>query len=244
MNSPQAQVGRRANDLLASLPPADLALLGTALEWVPMRLGDTLYEPDAQLRHAYFPSSAVVSLHYVTKSGASAEFAGVGHEGVVGVSLFMGGGGMPSSAVVHTGGHGWRLDRNVLLQQFGLGGVLQQTLLRYTQALMAQIAQTAVCYRHHSVDQQLSRWLLATLDRIQGEDLVMTQELLASLLGVRRESVTEAAGRLQGLGHISYRRGHISVRNRRGLHDCSCECYGVVKNEMRRLVGEERMTPR
>jgi CRP-like cAMP-binding protein len=236
VNIPHAALARHPNALLAALPPAALAPLGAALEWVPMRLGDTLYEPGSQLRHAYFPSTAMVSLHYVTATGASVECTGVGHEGMVGISLFMGGDTVPSSAVVHTGGHGWRLDRALLQQQFSLGGPLQQTLLRYTQALMTRIAQTAACYRHHSLEQQLSSWLLVTQDRLPGAELVMTQELLASLLGVRRESITQAAGHLQGLGHISYRRGHISVRDADGLRSCACECYGAVKQELQRLA--------
>jgi len=231
------------NDLLASLPAADLAALGAALEWVPMRLGEMLYEPGQQLSHAYFPSSAVVSLHYVTSSGASAETAGVGHEGMVGIPLFLGGDSTSSSAMVHTGGHGWRLDRHRLLQEFARGGALRRTLLLYTQALMAQVAQTAACYRHHSVEQQLSTWLMATFDRMPAEDLVMTQELLGSLLGVRRESVTQAAGKLHGLGYISYRRGHISVLNPAGLRASACECYGVVRREMLRLAPGLSATP-
>ena len=224
------------NDLLASLPVADIDALGAVLEWVPMRLGDMLYEPGQQMRHAYFPSSAVVSLYYVTVNGASAEVAGVGYEGVVGIPLFMGGDTTFSSAVVHTGGHGWRLDRHRLTQEFERGGALRRTLLLYTQALMTQVAQTAACYRHHSVEQQLSAWLMATSDRMPAEELVMTQELLGSLLGVRRESVTQAAGRLQGMGYISYRRGHISVVDPTGLRTIACECYGVVKRELRRLA--------
>jgi CRP-like cAMP-binding protein len=207
-----------------------------ALEPVPMRLGDMLYEPGVQLRHAYFPGTAVVSLHYVTASGASAQTTGVGREGVVGIPLFMGGGTTSSSAVVHTGGHGWRLDRHRLMQEFSRGDSLQVVLLRYTQALMTQITQTAACYRHHSVEQQLSSWLMVTLDRMQGAELVMTQELLGSLLGVRRESITQAACRLQQQGYIRYRRGHISVTQPDGLRGCACECYGVVKAELQRLV--------
>ena len=234
---PAAPADHRMNDLLASLPAADLAPLRAALEWVPMRLGDRLYQPGEQLRHAYFPATAMVSLHYVTDTGASAETTGVGHEGVVGIALFMGGNTTSSSAVVHTGGHGWRLERALLLAQFNLGGALRQALLRYTQALMTQISQTAACYRHHSVEQQLSGWLMVASDRLPPPgDLAMTQELLSGLLGVRRESITEAAGRLQALGHIRYRRGHISVLDASGLRACACECYGVVKTELRRLA--------
>jgi CRP-like cAMP-binding protein len=226
----------RQNQLLARLSAADYDRMADALEPVPMRLGDMLYEPGVPLRHAYFPGTAVVSLHYVTESGASAQTTGVGHEGVVGIPLFMGGGTTSSSAVVHTGGHGWRLDRHRLMQEFSRGNSLQTVLLRYTQALMTQITQTAACYRHHSVEQQLSSWLMATLDRMPGGELVMTQELLGSLLGVRRESITHAAHRLQQLGYIRYRRGHISVTDAAGLRGCACECYSVVKAELQRLA--------
>jgi CRP-like cAMP-binding protein len=227
----------RQNALLASLSAADYERVADALEPVPMRLGDTLYEPGVQLRHAYFPGTAVVALHYVTASGASAQTTGVGCEGVVGIALFMGGDTTVSSAVVHTSGHGWRLDRQRLTQEFGRGGSLQAAMLRYTQSLVTQITQTAACYRHHSVEQQLSTWLMATLDRTPSHDLVTTQELLGSLLGVRRESVTQAASRLQELGYIRYQRGHISVTNADGLRGCACECYGVVKTELARLAG-------
>jgi CRP-like cAMP-binding protein len=228
--------GPRQNAVLASLSAADYDRVADALEPVPMCLGAMLYEPGSQLRHAYFPGTAVVSLHYVTESGASAQTTGVGREGVVGIPLFMGGGTTTSSAVVHTGGHGWRLDRHRLAQEFARGETLQLALLRYTQALMTQIIQTAACYRHHSVEQQLSTWLMTTLDRMPDEELVMTQELLGSLLGVRRESITQAACRLQEQGYIRYRRGHIAVTNPRGLRSCACECYAVVKSEMSRLA--------
>lgn len=224
------------NDLLASLPAADYAPLAAALEYVPLRLGDTVYVPGEPLEHLVFPSTAVVSLHYVMASGCTAETAGVGHEGVVGIAMFMGGGTTSSSAVVHTSGHGFRLPRALLMHEFERGGTLQQVLLRYTQALITQISQTAACYRHHSIEQQLSGWLMAAQDRLATGELVMTQELLASLLGVRRESITQAAGRLQELGHIRYRRGHITVLNPTGLRATACECYGVVKAEMRRLA--------
>jgi CRP-like cAMP-binding protein len=202
-----------------------------------------LYEPGGQMHHAYFPTTSIVSLHYVTNSGASAETAGVGNEGVVGISLFMGGDSTPSSAVVQTAGHAYRLDRVTLKDQFNRAGALQRLLLRYTQALMTQMAQTAVCNRHHSVEQQLCRWLLLTLDRIPTQDLVMTQELVASMLGVRRESVTDAAGRLQTAGCIRYRRGHIGVLDRVGLEAKACECYGVVKKELDRLLNDVRNRP-
>ncbi len=201
------------NHLLAALPASELEPLAAHLELVPMALGQMLYEPGSQMRHAYFPITSIVSLHYVTESGASAETAGVGNEGVVGISLFMGGESTSSSAVVQTAGHAYRLDRHTLKQEFNKAGALQRLLLRYTQALMTQTAQTAVCNRHHSVEQQLCRWLLLTLDRLPARELVMTQELVASMLDVRRESVTDASGRLQSAGYIRYRRGHIGVLN-------------------------------
>jgi CRP-like cAMP-binding protein len=228
------------NHLLAALPAEDFERLAPHLEGVPMPLGEALYEPGTQLRHAYFPTTAIVSLHYVTESGASAETAGVGNEGIVGVSLFMGGDTTPSSAVVQTAGYGFRLDRHVLKAEFDRAGALQRLLLRYTQALMTQMAQTAVCNRHHSLEQQLCRWLLLTLDRLPTQELTMTQELVAGMLGVRREGVTEAAGKLQRAGLISYRRGHISVLDRKGLEAQTCECYGVVKKEMDRLLSDVR----
>ena len=231
------------NQLLAALPADDFAAIAAHLERVPMPLGHMLYEPGTQLRHAYFPTTSIVSLHYVTESGASAETAGVGNEGVVGVSLFMGGDTTPSSAVVQTAGHAYRLDRHVLLQEFRRAGALQRLLLRYTQALMTQMAQSAVCNRYHSVEQQLCRWLLLTVDRVPARELVMTQELVASMLGVRRESVTEAAGNLQNLGYIRYRRGHIAVLDRKGLETRSCECYGVVKKELGRLLHDVNQRP-
>jgi len=226
------------NHLLAALPAADLELLVPHLELVPMPLGQMLFEPGSQMRHAFFPTSSIVSLHYVTATGASAETAGVGNEGVVGVSLFMGGDTTSSSAVVQTAGHAWRLDRHTLKTEFNRGGALQRLLLRYTQALMTQMAQTAVCNRHHTVEQQLCRWLLLTLDRLPNRELVMTQELVASMLGVRRESVTDAAGHLQAAGYIRYRRGHIGVLDRAGLERSVCECYGVVKKELDRLLSD------
>ncbi|MCB8747469.1 Crp/Fnr family transcriptional regulator [Rhodoferax sp. U2-2l] len=229
------------NQLLAALPPADLAPLTPYLELVPMPLGQMLFEPGILMRHAYFPTTSIVSLHYVTESGASAETAGVGNEGVVGVSLFMGGDTTSSSAVVQTAGQAWRLDRHTLKAEFNKGGALQRLLLRYTQALMTQMAQTAVCNRHHSVVQQLCRWLLLTLDRLPDRELVMTQELVASMLGVRRESVTDAAGHLQAAGYIRYRRGHIGVLDRAGLERSVCECYGVVKKELDRLLSDVKL---
>ncbi|MBS1197920.1 MAG: Crp/Fnr family transcriptional regulator [Proteobacteria bacterium] len=224
------------NHLLAALPPDEFERLSPHLELVLMPLGKMLYEPGTQLHHAYFPTSAIISLHHVMESGASAESAGVGNEGMLGVALFMGGDTMPSSAVVQTAGQAYRLERCLLKQEFNRAGALQHLLLRYTQALMIQMSQTAACNRHHTVEQQLSRWLLLTLDRLPSADLVMTQELIAGMLGVRREGVTEAAGRLQHAGFISYRRGHITVLDRVGLETHACECYAVVKNELRRLL--------
>ena len=224
------------NQLLAALPVAEFDSVSADLELVPMLLGDMLYEPGQELRHVYFPTTAVVSLHYVTATGASAETTGVGREGVVGISLFLGGGTTPSSALVQSGGHGYRLERRRLALVFGRAGPLQHALLRYTQALIIQIAQTGACYRHHSVEQQLSRWLLSTSDRLPAGELVMTQELVAGLLGVRRESITEAAGTLRDAGYIRYRRGHISILDPIGLQTRACECYGVVKKELDRLL--------
>ena len=228
------------NHLLAALPAAEFARLAAHLELVPMRLGDMLYEPGQQLQHAYFPTTCIVSMHYVMESGASAESAGVGNEGVVGISLFMGGDTTPSSAVVQTAGHAYRLERRLLEKEFKGGGVLQGLLLRYTQALITQICQTAVCNRHHSVEQQLCRWLLVTLDRIPSGEFVMTQELVASMLGVRREGITDAAGKLQHAGFIRYRRGQIAVLRRSGLEGRACECYAVVKKELGRLLSDVR----
>jgi CRP-like cAMP-binding protein len=228
------------NHLLAALPKAEFDRLAPQLELVPMRLGEMLYEPDEQLRHAYFPTSAIVSLHYVTESGESAETAGVGNEGVVGIALFMGGNTTSSSAVVQTAGHGYRLDGRLLKEEFDRGDFAQRLLLRYTQALMTQMSQTAACYRHHSIEQQLCRFLLLTMDRSPTHELLMTQELIANMLGVRREGITAAAGRLQQAGFIRYRRGHIAVMDRSGLLSQSCECYGVVKDEVERLLSDVR----
>lgn len=194
-----------------------------------------LYSPGAHLSHAYFPTTAIVSLHYVTESGAVAETAGVGNEGMVGVALFLGGSSMPGSAVVQTAGYAYKLDARILQTEFARSTRLHMLLLRYTQALMTQIAQTAVCNCHHSLEQRLCRWLLLTLDRCASEDLVITQELVASILGVRRESITDAAGSLERAGYINSRRGHITVVNRKGLEATACECYAMVKNEVGRL---------
>ncbi len=226
------------NHLLAALPPEEFARLAPHLEFVPMLLGDMLYEPGRQMEYAYFPTTAIVSLHYVMENGASSEAAGVGNEGVVGISLLMGGDSTPSSAVVQTAGHAYRIAGRLLKQEFNRAGPTQKLMLRYTQALITQMSQTAACNRHHSVEQQLCRWLLFTLDRLISRELIMTQELVASMLGVRREGITEAAGKLQTAGVISYRRGHITVLDRSGLEKRACECYGVVKRELDRLLSD------
>jgi CRP-like cAMP-binding protein len=203
-----------------------------------MPLGDVLYESSGLLQHVYFPTDAIVSLHYVMENGSSAEIAGVGNEGVLGVSLFMGGNTTPSLATVQTGGYGYRLKASLMMEEFNRAGPMMRLMLRYTQALITQMSQTAVCNRHHSVEQQLCRWLLLTLDRLPTSELTMTQELIASMLGVRREGITEAAGNLQREGLISYRRGHITVLNRVGLQRHACECYEVVKKEIHRLLDD------
>jgi CRP-like cAMP-binding protein len=229
------------NHLLAALPTAEFKRVAAYLELVPMPLGELLYEPGEQLQHAYFPTTAIVSLHYVMESGASAETAGVGNEGVVGISLFMGGDTTPSSAVVQTAGHAYRLESCMLMQEFDRADLMQRLLLRYTQALITQMVQTAACYRHHSIEQQLCRLLLLTLDRLpSNNELIMTHELVASMLGVRREGISEAAGKLQQAGFIRYRRGHITVLERSGLETRVCECYAVVKKELSRLLSDVR----
>jgi len=226
------------NHLLAALPAADRERLFPRLELVPLLLGDVLYESGSRLSHVYLPTTSIVSLLYVMENGASAEIAVVGNEGVVGVSLFMGGETTPSRAVVQSAGHAFRLKGELLKDEFYRAGPMQRLLLRYTQALLTQMAQTAVCNRHHSVDQQLCRWLLLSLDRLPSNELTMTQELIANMLGVRREGVTEAAGNLQSAGLIEYHRGRITVLDRRGLEARSCECYAVVKKEFDRLLPE------
>jgi CRP-like cAMP-binding protein len=228
------------NRLLAALPAAEFERLAPHLQVVPMRLGDVLGESGDPIRHAYFPTTAIVSLHYVMESGSSAEVAGVGNEGMVGMSLFTGGGTTVHRAVVQTGGYGYQLAPELLMAEFDRSGPTMRLLLRYTQAVMTQMAQTGVCNRYHSVLQQLSRWLLLTLDRMPSLDLVMTQELIASMLGVRREGITEAAGKLKDLGALSCRRGHITVLNRSLLNDHVCECYQVVKSEFGRLLSDVR----
>jgi CRP-like cAMP-binding protein len=228
----------RQNHLLAALPSAEFERLRPHLELVPMPLGEVLYESGGQLHHVYFPTTAIISLHYVMEDGSSAEIAGVGNEGILGISLFMGGNTTPSRAVIQTAGHGYRLKAQFMMEEFNRAGVMLRLLLRYTQALITQMSQTAVCNRHHSLEQQLCRWLLLTLDRLPSNELVMTQELVASMLGVRREGVTEAAGKLQHAGIISYRRGHITVLDRSGLETHACECYKVVKKEFDRLLSD------
>jgi CRP-like cAMP-binding protein len=224
------------NHLLDALPSADYERLASHLELIPMRLGDVLYEPGVKLRYVYFPTTSIVSLLYVMEDGASAEIAVVGNEGILGISLFMGGDTTPSRAVVQSAGYGFRLKAEFLKSEFGRFGPAMHLLLRYTQALITQMAQTAVCNRHHSVDQQLCRWLLLSLDRLASNQLTMTQELIANMLGVRREGVTEAAGKLQAAGLIRYARGKISVLDRPRLEARSCECYEVVKKEFDRLL--------
>jgi CRP-like cAMP-binding protein len=226
----------RKNGLLAALPEAEWARWRDQLEPVDMPLGMVIYESGSQLSHVYFPTDCIVSLLYVMEDGASAEIAVVGCEGVVGVSLFMGGQSTPSRAVVQSAGQGVRLNASLLMQEFNRAGPVLHLLLRYTQALITQMAQTAVCNRHHSVDQQLCRWLLLSLDRLRSNELAMTQELIANMLGVRREGVTEAAGHLQQAGLIQYRRGHITVLDRPRLEQRTCECYAVVKREYDRLL--------
>jgi len=226
----------RQNHLLAALPADEYARLLPNLELIPMPLGHVLYEPGVQMRHVYFPTTCIVSLLYVMENGASAEIAVVGNEGVVGVSLFMGGESTTSRAVVQSEGHAYRLKAQLLKDEFFRAGPMQRLLLRYTQALLTQMAQTAVCNRHHSLDQQFCRWLLLSLDRLSSNELVMTQELIANMLGVRREGVTEAAGNVQRAGLISYNRGRITVLDRPGLEARACECYAVVKKEFDRLL--------
>ena len=226
----------KRNHLLAALPAATWARWQEHLEPIAMPLGLVLYESGSTLSHVYFPTTAIVSLLYVMENGASAEIAVVGNEGLVGISLFMGGESTPSRAVVQSAGAGFRMSAAMIKQEFNHFGPVMHLLLRYTQALITQMAQTAVCNRHHSLDQQLCRWLLLSLDRLRGNQLVMTQELIANMLGVRREGVTEAARRLQEAGLISYARGHITVVDRPGLEQRSCECYAVVKKEYDRLL--------
>jgi len=224
------------NHLLAALSVEVRQRLFAHLELVPLPLGKVLYESGDTMRHVYFPTDSIISLIYVMESGASAEISVVGNEGLVGIALFMGGESTPSRAVVQSGGHAFRLKGPLLKTEFDRHGELLVLMLRYTQALITQMAQTAVCNRHHSIDQQLCRWLLLSLDRLPSNQLTMTQELIANMLGVRREGVTEAAGKLQRQGVIEYSRGHITVLDRHKLEQLSCECYAVVKKETDRLL--------
>ena len=225
-----------SNQLLAALPEAEFKRWLPLLEPIDLALGQVLYESGAAMTYVYFPTNAIVSLLYVLENGASAEIAVVGFEGLVGISIFMGGGSTPSRAVVQSAGAGYRMRADFMKEEFERSGPVVHLLLRYTQALITQMAQTAVCNRHHSLDQQLCRWLLLSLDRLQSNQLVMTQELIANMLGVRREGVTEAALKLQKAGLISYVRGRINVIDRLGLEERTCECYGVVKKEYDRLL--------
>jgi CRP-like cAMP-binding protein len=226
----------KQNHILSALPAEDYARLLPDLELIAMPLGWAVYESGGHMSYLYFPTTSLVSLLYVMEDGASAEIAISGNEGLVGISLFMGGESTPSRAVVQSAGNGYRLRASTLKREFAAGGNLQHLALRYTQALITQMAQTAVCNRHHALDQQLCRWLLLSLDRLQGNELVMTQELIANMLGVRREGVTEAAGQLQVDGLIHYSRGHIKILDRAGLEQRVCECYAVVKREYDRLL--------
>lgn len=232
----QEQHRPEQNHLLAALSKAELDRLTKRLELVHMPLGDVIYEPNQPLSYAYFPTTSIISLQYVMENGASAEAAEVGNEGMLGVSLVLGGNTTPNYAVVQTAGYAYRLERSILKAEFNCADVLQRLLLRYTQALMTHMFQTAACNRHHSVEQQLCRWLLMTVDRIPSGELLMTQELVANMLGVRRESITEAAGSLQNAECIRYRRGHISVLDRNKIEKRACECYDVVKKEFTRLM--------
>ena len=224
------------NRLLAALPHAESQRWLSLLEPVDLPLGEVLYESGITLSHVYFPTTAIISLLYVMENGASAEIAVVGNEGIVGISLFMGGESTSSRAVVQSAGKGFRLQAQLMKQEFNRAGAVLHLLLRYTQALLTQMSQTAVCNRHHSLDQQLCRWLLLSLDRLEGNQLMMTQELIANMLGVRREGVTEGALKLQHAGLIQYARGHITVLDRAALEERSCECYAVVKKEYDRLL--------
>lgn len=239
MESPISQpASPRENKLLGALPDDDLERLMPHLEYVHLRLGEVLYEPGGTMRHVYFPTDAIVSLLYVMSSGASAEISVVGNDGMIGIALFMGGESTSSRAIVQSAGAAFRMRGQVFKTEFNRHGIMMQVLLRYTQALITQMAQTAVCNRHHSIEQQLCRWLLLSLDRLPSNRLKMTQELIANMLGVRREGVTEAAGRLQRLGVIEYKRGRITVTDRPQLERLCCECYAVVRAETDRLLAE------
>jgi CRP-like cAMP-binding protein len=233
----------RQNQLLAALPAADYARLLPDLEFTPMPLEWSVYESGMPMEYIYFPTTCIVSLLYVMENGESAEIAITGNEGLVGIALFMGGESTSSRAVVQRAGACYRLKQDILKREFEQGGSLQQLALRFTQALIAQMVQTGACNRHHSLEQQLCRWLLLSLDRLPGREVSMTQQLIANMLGVRRVSVTEAAGKLQKAGLIRYRRGRITVLNRRKLEERACECYRVVKNELQRLAATEFPLP-
>jgi len=224
------------NFLFHSIPPAEWEKLIPHIEAIDLPLGKVLYEPGSKMSHVYFPSSAIVSLLYALENGSSAEIAVVGNEGVVGISIFMGGESTSSRAVVQSAGKGYRIKSTIILEEFNRSGALMHLLLRYTQALITQMSQTAVCNRHHTLDQQFCRWLLLSLDRLTSDELVMTQELIANMLGVRREGVTEAALKVQKAGLIKYTRGHITILDRVGLEKRTCECYNVVKLEYARLL--------
>jgi CRP-like cAMP-binding protein len=228
----------KQNHLLAALPASEFDRLAPHLQLVPLKLGEVLYESGGQLNHVYFPTNSIVSLLYVMEDGSSAEIAVVGNEGILGISLFMGGETTPNRAVVQSEGVGYRLPSQHLKQEFNRAGPMMHLLLRYTQALITQMSQTAVCNRHHSVDQQLCRWLLLSLDRLSTDELTMTQELIANMLGVRREGVTAAAGKLRDAGIIEYSRGRIKVLDRNKLEKHVCECYAVVKKEVDRLLSD------
>lgn len=231
------------NHILAALPRAEFERIAPNLEWVAMKQRSVLYESGGQIQYVYFPATAIVSLHYVLENGSSSEIAGVGSEGVVGTSLFMGGRAPPGVAMVCIDGYGYRLKAPLLMEEFNRGGVMRHLLLCYTQTLITQTSQTAICNRHHSVEQQLSRWLLLTLGRLPANELKITQELIASILGVRREGITEAAGRLQKRGCICYRRGHISMLDWSGMESRVCECYAVVKDEIDHMFAKVQNRP-
>ena len=232
----QHQFNVKQNLLLAAAPAPALDLLEGALKLVYVAIGETIYSPGITINHVFFPVTCVVSLHYVTESGASAETASVGNEGLVGVNVVMGVDSTPSSATVLIAGYAYKLECQILKRLFNQDIVFQQLILRYIQVLFTQIAQTAVCNRHHTIEQQLSRWLLLTVDRLSSNELSITQELVSGMLGVRRESITQAASLLQREGLISYRRGHIAVLDHQGLQKHACECYKVVQNELKRLL--------
>jgi CRP-like cAMP-binding protein len=237
--------GARENLLLAALPPADLQRLRPLLQEVHFSLGQTLYESCEELNHIYFPTTSVITLLYTMEDGSTAEMGLVGNDGVVGIALFLGGEATPNRAVALIAGHAYQMRSSALREEFARGGPLQLVLLRYTQALITQISQTAVCNRLHSVEQRLCRWMLLCHDRVESDALLMTQELIASMLGVRREGVTVAAARLKDAGLIDYSRGHIQILNRAGLEATVCECYGIVKEELDRLSSPDgRSAPR